>query len=271
MVYQNKLVAAIKVAGQILRENGSSVVLPFGCEYSILLKNLNSVRVQVKVSVDGKDATEGTWLVIQQNNSLELERFISNGNLYSGNRFRFIKRTRNIENHRGVKIEDGIIRVEYKTEKVQRVEDVAIRRHYYNDWSWDWTYYPPYPRPYYPRPYWTCNQTFTSHSTAAPQSMMARCSAGESSASFACNNQVSSDAGITVPGSHSQQQFHPTSSFSTYEDSEVLVINLFGEIAGKKVAKPVFVKSKAMCSTCGKKSKSTEQFCSKCGTSVQVF
>jgi hypothetical protein len=85
MVYQNKLVAAIKVAGKILRETSDTVILPFGCEYSILLKNLDSRRVTVKVSVDGKDATEGTWLVIPANSDIELERFIHNGNFERGN------------------------------------------------------------------------------------------------------------------------------------------------------------------------------------------
>ena len=81
MMYHQKLVACVKVDGKILRESGDSVSIPFGSEYSILLKNLNTVRVQVKVSIDGTEATEGTWLVIQPNSSVELERFIRNGNM----------------------------------------------------------------------------------------------------------------------------------------------------------------------------------------------
>lgn len=42
MVYNNNLIACIKVDGKVLREKNSSVELPFGTEYTILLKNLNN-------------------------------------------------------------------------------------------------------------------------------------------------------------------------------------------------------------------------------------
>ena len=44
MMYNNKLVAAIKSNGKVLREFGEEVYIPFGSEYSILIKNLHSVR-----------------------------------------------------------------------------------------------------------------------------------------------------------------------------------------------------------------------------------
>ena len=101
-VFQDKIVTAIKVGGKVLRENGDTVTLPFGGEYSILVKNLNSVRTQVTISVDGTDAAGK--LVIGPNSSMELERFIRNGNLATGNRFKFIERTAEVEAHRGIKV-----------------------------------------------------------------------------------------------------------------------------------------------------------------------
>src|SRR5258706_13209245 len=118
MVYQNKFVVAIRVDGKILRETSNIVSLPFGSEYSVLLKNMNSVRALAKVTVDGQDATGGTRLVIDPNSSVELERFIRNGNLARGNRLKFIERTEAIEEHRGIKADDGLVRVEFWTEKV---------------------------------------------------------------------------------------------------------------------------------------------------------
>ena len=59
MVYQNKVVAVIKVDGKVLREDNGSVRLPFGSEYSVLVKNLNSVRVEAKITIDGKDVGDG--------------------------------------------------------------------------------------------------------------------------------------------------------------------------------------------------------------------
>lgn len=122
MVYQNNFVATVKVGNKILRENQNTVTVPFGSEYSIYLKNLSSVRALVRVSVDGQDATEGVWLIVPANSPLELERFIKNGNMSRGNRFKFIERTGQIEEHRGVGAEDGLIRVEYKFEKINQIQ-----------------------------------------------------------------------------------------------------------------------------------------------------
>ena len=151
-VYSQNLTACIKVNGQILRESGDLVTLPFGSEYAIYLKNLNSVRVQVSVSVDGQDATEGTRLIIAPNSSLELERFIKSGKLNAGNKFRFIERTAGIEKHRGVGPDDGLVRVEAWREIV--TQRVPVPRVEYYPVP---TPYPVYPKsPWYPspRPIW---------------------------------------------------------------------------------------------------------------------
>jgi hypothetical protein len=55
MVYKERFVAVIKHGGCILRDNGGIVTLPFGSEYTIFLRNLESRKVQVGVSIDGKD------------------------------------------------------------------------------------------------------------------------------------------------------------------------------------------------------------------------
>jgi len=114
MMYSNKLAIALKSAGKVLREFDDQVYVPFGSEYSILVKNLNSVRALVSVSVDGEDAGDGTQFVIHGNSEIELERFIKNGNFKKGNRFKFIERTDAVEDHRGIGIEDGLIRVEFQ-------------------------------------------------------------------------------------------------------------------------------------------------------------
>jgi len=79
------------------------------------------------------------------------------------------------------------------------------------------------------------------------------------------------DSGITVPGSQSNQEFHTSAPFQVYDNSEVLVIRLRGEVAGKKVKKAVTVKTKTICETCGKvNKKGVNKFCSECGTALQV-
>ena len=127
MMYAHKLAVAIKCNGKVLREDGDVVRLPFGSEYSILINNVSSQRAAVTVSIDGQNATEDVRLIIDGNSSTELTRFIKSGNLQSGNRFKFIERTTSIEQHRGVGITDGLVRVEFEFEQyMNHLTDIRI-------------------------------------------------------------------------------------------------------------------------------------------------
>jgi hypothetical protein len=272
MMYSQKFVAVIKVNGSILRETSNAVTLPFGSEYSVLLKNLNSVRSLVKVSVDGQDATEGTWLIIPGNGSLELERFIRNGNFDRGNRFKFIERTQSVEDHRGIGAEDGLVRVEYKLEHVRPVVEVPIRR-YYDEWvPVPRPYYPPYPprpRPWYGVPSRTLRSS-ASMSASRPgmrKPMHPTRSAGPKMEKMSART----DVGITVPGSESNQRFVNGEYFPTESYSEVIVLRLRGAIAGKTVIRAVTVKAKLSCQTCGKTSKAGADFCAGCGAALVLI
>lgn len=290
MVYRNNLVAAIKVNGKILRESDNTVTIPFGSEYTILIKNLNSVRVQVRVSIDGQDATSGTCLIIEPNRSLELERFIRNGNWESGNRFKFIERTAAIEEHKGVGAEDGLIRVEWKMEQVKIEQPVIVPR-YYDDWYPIPRPYPSYPRPCPPRPWFSGRPGFTASNIAhrptraggsagsmlkvgrIPTRKMASATASRSLGKpqrREVERQRFNDTGITVPGSESNQRFVTGEWFKTVSQSEVLVLHLRGVVSGKAVEKAVTVDCKPECSTCGKTNKGGSKFCSQCGTVLQL-
>lgn len=271
MVYQNKVVAVIKVNGQVLRESGDVVRIPFGSEYSIFVKNLNSVRILVKVQVDAKDATEGTRLIVEPNATLNLERFIRNGNFNNGNRFKFIERTREIEAHRGITEDDGVVRVEYWIERVV-VEEPIVRPRYYDEWI-------PVPRPYYPpcpkpRPYhhprWSCSAR-PAHSMAAARATGRMKMPSRSRGPMptrAMRSAMRSDAGITVAGSQSNQRFVSGAYFSTQTQSEVIVLHLRGEVEGQRVTAPVTVATKPKCETCGKANRGEAQFCGRCGTAL---
>jgi hypothetical protein len=107
MTHKRNFVIAIKVGGKVLRENADEVQLPFGSEYSVLLKNTNSVRAMAQISIDGVIA--GPWYILGPNSSVEIERFNNSGNNERGNKFKFIERTEAVEEHRGIKIEDGLV------------------------------------------------------------------------------------------------------------------------------------------------------------------
>jgi len=279
MTYQNKFVVAIKAGGKILRETANSVAIPFGSEYSILLKNLNSVRALVNISIDGTDVTDGTGSIIDANSQLDLERYIKNRNFKKGNKFKFIKRTAEIENHRGIQAEDGLIRVEYRFEQ-------AMNFCLDNNGP---TWYPhttPYPAP--GNPIWTITNTlgmnadyssskssyvdtntvFSMNCGPVKDSGILRCSAATTNAEATKTN---SEQGITVPGSTSNQKFTEGTWFPTETTSHVIVMKLVGKINSKPVTKPITVEHKPKCQTCGRLNKATNHFCSQCGTSLQIF
>lgn len=273
MVYSpNKVVACLKVDGKVLREDGNTVTLPFGSEYSVLIKNLNPVRIKVRVSVDGTDATEGVWLIVNPNDDLELERFIRDRNLQAGNRFKFIERTSDIEEFRGIKADDGLIRIEYQVEK-RHIEVDEIIHHTKHIYDYDVPHYPRYPNPRWESHTLGGNRLKSSrslHPSAASGSARLMKSAERFSGFDAVESEsvnCSADLGITVPGSESNQKFSWTTGFET-GPSEVIVLQLRGAIADKKAVKAVTVEMKPKCVTCGKVNKGADKFCSKCGTAL---
>lgn len=150
-MHKSKLVACIKASGKVLREDNETVRLPFGTEFSIYLKNLNTVRASVKIEIDGKDVLDGTSLVIDANNELNLERFIKNGNMQAGNRFKFVERNSKIEQTRGIKAEDGLVRIEFSFEKIQQ-DPLKAYKEMMDEWAKKKEYIP-VPYPVYPKPW----------------------------------------------------------------------------------------------------------------------
>lgn len=268
-MYANKAAVAIKVNGRVLREHKDTVYIPFGSEYSILIKNLNSKRAIFNVFIDGENVVPG-GLVLNAGQEIDLERSIKNNNLKEGNKFKFIERTSDIEEYRGIKLEDGLVRIEYQFE-IDYPKPLPYRPTPYTpapSWPYDKTGYP------YTGPIWTTNsvigsdRAMMSASNAVGSCNMAVGSAATSMAASASIN----DAGITVPGSKSEQKFRSVSGFTLEPEKHVMVFKILGETAeNKPVTAPVTVKHKPKCVTCGTTNKATAKFCSKCGTALEIF
>jgi hypothetical protein len=80
------------------------------------------------------------------------------------------------------------------------------------------------------------------------------------------------EVGITVPGSKSEQKFTEVTMGALEAEKHTIVLKLLGETADNKpVAKPVTVKAKPKCVTCGHNNKATAQFCNKCGTALTIY
>lgn len=273
---ESKMVCCLKANGKVLREHKDTVYVPFGTEYSILIKNLNSLRAMVNVSIDGKDVADGKVdFIVNANSEIDLARFLPNGNMERGNKFKFIERTASIEQHRGVGVEDGIIRIEFQYERqsiplVNPSTDYWRDKFYYRDLG-----------------YTLLNQTIgttgvarSANVTQASNSLYtananALYSTNDSYAAKNDNVNVSSyvanDAGITVPGGVSDQSFKASSGFALDGVKHVMILRLLGETPeGKKIIEPVTVKAKPKCVTCGRVNKATSKFCSNCGTSLEL-
>lgn len=277
-MYSNKMVACLKANGKVLREFNETVYVPFGQEYNILLKNLNSVKALVNITIDGEDVVPG-GLVVEGNREIELERFVKDMN--RGNRFKFIKRTAGIEQHRGIKADDGIIRISFKYERRAPA--------FTTDWntmklggSWGGGYNP--------NSHWygTTNAIGSAVSDNAiskssvlrgmPEPTMSYSANAVASASAASGDAqlmnvatTQSLAGITAPGSVSDQKFQQATWFPTEDEEHVVVMHLLGETeTGKKVAQPVTVKHQPVCKMCGHKNKAKAKFCSECGAGLEL-
>jgi hypothetical protein len=268
-MYKNNLVVAIKHNNKVLRERGSRVTLPFGAEYSILVKNLNSKKVSVNISIDGEDVLDNKSILIEANSNMELDGFMKG--MSAKNRFCFIKKTKQISDYRGDRAADGLIRVEFAFEK----EKPAVTYHYHVCHD----YWPspkrPCPRePFGPIKYCTgYDNSFTSDGTG---DVTYNCSGAIKASNFSgdeINNEahsiVNNEDGITVKGKEIDQGF-VYGHIGELENSQVMIIHLCGEKTnGTVVSKPITVKTRLRCKTCGVFSRSSAKFCRNCGTFLE--
>jgi len=308
MVYKNNFVAVIKVNGKILREVGEFVVLPFGAEYSILLKNLDSRKAVASITIDGIDVMGGDSVIVPANESVEVEGFVDG--LRATNRFKFIKKTEEISDHRGDKVDDGVIRVEYKFEKqiekrtIIHEVDHEHHHHHYDHHHYRTTDYYPYWSPYRSFSAQVGSSIkedisgikFTSSATGGGsggatekkglsiESVNAfHSSVGDSSNILTdamnatlCSSRVDvAEDGITVKGSESNQSFITGWTNELEETSQVICIRLKGKVKVDnkvvEVKKPITVQTKVQCDSCGRTFKSGTKFCSNCGTALMTF
>ena len=307
-MYESKLVASLKANGKILREFKDTVYIPFGSEYSFLLKNLNTTRALVNVFIDGEDMTPG-GLVLNAGQEVDLERSIKGGNLTEGNRFKFIERTSAIENGpRGVKLEDGLVRIEFQFEKPpMRVADLP-------EWQRKSIFGPMFgnhggivgssgtsdnfrytgSRDTYTNASYNVNGMMRGVDWSKNGEVTAQAASASIDKYCADNGIINkmelhdgmatmdwmdaemprskNDVGITVPGSKSTQKFTTTYMNAMEDVKHTIVLKLLGETPDNEpVRKPVTVKTKQKCVTCGKQNKATAKFCTECGTALEIF
>jgi len=247
MAYKKNFVVAIKHRGRILRELDEVVTLPFGSEYSILLKNKDSRRATAEIEIDGQDVVDGRSLIVEANTTIELTGFMKG--MAVRNRFRFIEKTDKISNYRGDRIDDGLVRVEFRFEK--REEPIPV-------------YIPP------------TNPNDIIYSAGGPTCFIGNTllkSSGGNYSNTTFTNCISNsspvpDDGITVKGSETYQGFTYGSTKELESISTVITLKLRGKNKKTKkvIKKAIGVKTRLRCTSCGQTSKSSAKYCSGCST-----
>ena len=163
------------------------------------------------------------------------------------NKYRFIKKTKQISKYRGDRIDDGLVRVEFWFEKRQREPEVVY---------WD-------PTPSFPTQPYIYNVGASTSPTATYKSSNTTITANNA----VLNTTLCSD-GITVKGAPTKQDFNTGYTRELEYNSTVITLKLRGANKGNKkvVKKAISVKTKIKCDTCGKSSKSSASYCSRCST-----
>ena len=265
MVYKQGFIAVIECGGKILRETNvgeQMVILPFMSDYSLLLKNKEARKAQVKVEIDGQDVLNGGSLIVIPNSEVKLEGFME-GNTVR-NKFRFIRKTPEIVAHRGDRVDDSVIRVAFCYEQLQpEVARSYIYRYAYPFQCWEpWIYRGPVPIVT-----WQAigvDPVVDTWSTSVPASVQV--------VETACSldaDQISPDEGVTVPGAYTHQEFYPSSVGILESNAHVIIIRLRGAASNSvPVTQPITVKDKLECSSCAAKWPSDHKFCGRCGTAL---
>jgi hypothetical protein len=203
------------------------------------------MRAIVNIFIDGENIVLG-GLIVNPGQTIDLERSIKNDNMNEGNRFKFVEFTDKIENHRGKKLEDGIVRIEYQFEHPQ-VSDSGKEQ-----LLWD-NNIP-----------WINNKTYPTDNYKLYPYLRSGCITTS-------GTSLQNNVGITVPGAKSTQQFTKSGSFVLNSQKYSIVLKLLGKIDDEKIIEPVLTKTNQRCTTCNHLNKITSKFCSECGTALKVY
>ena len=128
-MYSNKFAACIMVDDEVVREvrkdGADNIYLPFGTDYQIRLKNLDHRRAVVSISIDGEDALDGSRLVVEGNSTTDLKGKLDSKTNNARNGFRFIEKTERVSEHRGDRVDDGLVRIEVQfEEELPKIEQI---------------------------------------------------------------------------------------------------------------------------------------------------
>ena len=249
-MFSNNYVVAVKGStNKVLREISGTVYLPFHSEYSILLKNNNSHRCVCSVEIDGTDVLGGNELIVDSQGSLNLERFMVDGDLTKGQRFKFVPLSDSRVSDPSSS-DNGIIEVKFWKE---------IDRTYY---------FPPVKAatPFRCYPLTNIRGTGDFHSDNVFMSSMDMSSGNNPEVNTNAFQCCAGTPGATVEGSVSNQSF--TYGDFQGKDGAPTIIRL-KMLSCDREEVTVQKTKRIHCTKCGKKSSFFDSFCRHCGTRLK--
>jgi hypothetical protein len=256
MAYDEQFVLCALHNGAPVREINGKVHLPFHSEYKVRLKNKHSfLRAKARVWIDGRQVSNLGDFVLQPNETLDLERFLDE-RMDKGRKFKFVPLSDGRVND-PTDEENGIIKVEFYREKRWDPPKFTIRSSgrgsSLGSGDANWVY----------NPTTTC---FNSSQSSV------NCSVNYLSSNTIADSFVPANAGATVEGGHSGQQFTYAADFETETYPVTLQIRVRG-IDRSEVdwednpGTPGRPKKRIkFCPNCGAKRHGMSKFCASCGT-----
>lgn len=256
-MHSSGFVVAVMVNGKVApeKQNGQ-VLLPFGTEFQVYLKNKNSRTAVAQIFLDGENVSGGGY-VLRPRTCVTIERYLE-----IPKRFKFVSlesdeavlEGKNGDNSEGTK---GLVEVRFFYEKIATppIQITEVHNHYYT---------PPVTLPYvhvYPRPSYGILRGFsttgladTSTNTAEPSTVVGCMAVGTQIMSAAVTSSHPEaltgtlgltkteevQDGCTVEGGYSSQRFNSTNILT--EDTYVS-IRLFIQGVERAPKEPVVNKA----------------------------
>lgn len=287
-MYANKFIACVKADGKVLREKGDEVYLPFGSEYTLYFKNENNRKVQINIEIDGQDVLFGDTLLLDAGKSMDLKGFVRDIMGKDNRAFKFITKTAAISDFRGDRVEDGLIKITYQFEKEKsELESDSIKREFYFDDVFHKVYTNSHNSNDFKDSLKNIIADETSHSEGFNRDLNSEniffSSNGNISNTLntsytsddnvkirSLRSTISNDPGITVEGSATHQSFSTGFIGKLESNKYTMIFQLKGLTSNEQIDEPITVSSKKQCLSCGKKFKSTFEYCPHDGTFLRT-
>ncbi len=269
-MYSNKLVACIKANGKVLREKGDEVFLPFGSEYTLYFKNEHTRKVQINVTIDGQDVLFGSTLLLNAGDSMDLKGFVRDIDGVDNRAFRFITKTQEISDFRGDRAEDGLIKITYQFEK-------EYERPIFGKSAYPFDIYTNGSISYSDDNIYSkggiSNAVHINDTFGGFSSMSVNCCSSNvslSSTTVTTRSMAPSDPGITVEGKATNQAFKKGYIGTLEDKSYTMIFQLKGLTSEEQLDEPITIETKKQCTSCGKKFKSSFEYCPFDGTFLRL-